>query len=165
MKKDKALRRLRKVHDEIDGLKQLSSDSPQFKTWRRNAGVAIRETFGSDSDHIRDFRGIGFAVSGRSDSEIRKAYIRDLESDAAVLQSMIDEVNEYWEDEGEVSGSSDSCSGLRTSGVVLENIASLGSDYLRTKLPSGSHYLRMSADYLRRAHLVENDAGSPPDAA
>ena len=50
------------------------------------------------------------------------------------------------------------CSGLRTSGVVLENIAVLGSDYLRTKRPFGSHYMRMSADYLRRAHLVENDA-------
>ena len=37
------------------------------------------------------------------------------------------------------------CSDLRTSGVVLENIADLGSDYLRTKRPLGSHYLRMSA--------------------
>ena len=38
-----------------------------------------------------------------------------------------------------------SCSDLRTSDVVLENIADLGSDYLRTKRPLGSHYLRMSA--------------------
>ena len=37
------------------------------------------------------------------------------------------------------------CSDLRTSGVVLENIAIFGSDYLRTKRPLGSHYLRMSA--------------------
>ena len=37
------------------------------------------------------------------------------------------------------------CSDLRTSGVVLENIAVFGSDYLRTKRPLGSHYLRMSA--------------------
>ena len=43
------------------------------------------------------------------------------------------------------------CSDLRTSGVELENIAVFGSDYLRTKRPLGSHYLR-------RAHLVENDA-------
>ena len=50
------------------------------------------------------------------------------------------------------------CSDLRTSGVELENIAVFGSDYLRTKRPLGSHYLRMSAHYLRRAHLVENDA-------
>ena len=38
------------------------------------------------------------------------------------------------------------CTGLRTSDVVLENIADFGSDYLRMKLPLGSHYLRMSAD-------------------
>ena len=37
------------------------------------------------------------------------------------------------------------CSDLRTSDVVLENIAVFGSDYLRTKRPLGSHYLRMSA--------------------
>ena len=37
------------------------------------------------------------------------------------------------------------CSDLRTSGVELENIAVFGSDYLRTKWPLGSHYLRMSA--------------------
>ena len=37
------------------------------------------------------------------------------------------------------------CSDLRTSDVVLENIAVFGSHYLRTKRPLGSHYLRMSA--------------------
>ena len=52
------------------------------------------------------------------------------------------------------------CSDLRTSTVVLENITVFGSDYLRMKLPLGSHYLRMSADYLRRAHQVENEAAA-----
>ena len=37
------------------------------------------------------------------------------------------------------------CGDLRTSDIVLENIAIFGSDYLRTKRPLGSHYLRMSA--------------------
>ena len=50
------------------------------------------------------------------------------------------------------------CSGLRTSVVVLENIANPGSDYLRMKQPLGSHYLRMSTDYLRLAHRIENEA-------
>ena len=49
------------------------------------------------------------------------------------------------------------CSDLRTSGAVLENITSLGSDYLRMKRCLGSHYLRMSANYLRRAHMIENE--------
>ena len=41
--------------------------------------------------------------------------------------------------------STNNCSDLKTSAVVLENIAVFGSDYLRMKLPLGSHYLRMSA--------------------
>ena len=60
---------------------------------------------------------------------------------------------------------SDMCSGLSTSAVVLENSGILGSDYLRMEPPLGSHYLRMSADYLRRAHPVENDVECPPGAA
>ena len=99
-KKGKALERLRKALDEIAELKQLSTDSPQFKKWLRDTRVAITNTFVSDLDHINDFEDVQFFPF--------PYYARGLESAAAILESMIDEINEYWEDESEVSRSSDS---------------------------------------------------------
>ena len=78
----------------------------------------------------------------------------------AETHRLLIQLNRGWKDEngGFLLFFNSTCSDLRTSGVELENIAVFGSDYLRTKRPLGSHYLRMSAYYLRRAHLVENDA-------
>ena len=103
-KKGKALERLRKALDEITEVKQLSTDSPQFQKWRRDTRVAITNTFGSDSEHIADFGAVRFFSFSTTAQE---AYARGLESATAVLESMIDEINEYWEDESEASQSSD----------------------------------------------------------
>ena len=101
--KAKAIERLRKVLDEIPELKQLRNDSPQFKKWRRDTGVAITNTFSSDSNHIADFGSVQFFpnVFNASDSEVQEAYAQGLESAKAILESMIDEIEEYWEDENQ----------------------------------------------------------------
>ena len=100
-KKGKALERLRKALDEIAEVKQLRLDSPQFKKWRRDTRIAITNTFGRESSHIKDFeRQIFPYVNGASVPEV-------CESAKAILESMIDEINEYWEDESEASQSSD----------------------------------------------------------
>ena len=101
--KAKAIERLRKTLDEIPELKQLRNDSPQFKKWRRNTRVTITNTFGSDSNHIAEFINVNYIlfVIGASDSEHQKAYARGLESAKAILESMIDEIEEYWEDENQ----------------------------------------------------------------
>lgn len=109
-KKGKALQRLRKALDEIAELKELSTDSPQFKKWRRDTRVAITNTFGSGSDHIKDFEAVRyFSLSVYSSaSRDQEVYAQGLRSAAAILESMIDEINEYWEDEDGASRSSDS---------------------------------------------------------
>lgn len=106
-KKGKAIERLRKVLDEIAELKQSSWGSPQFDRWHRNARTAITKTFGIESSHVEDFNSVWLTfVIG--DTEHQETYVHSLESAAAVLQSMIDEINEYWEDESGTSRSSDS---------------------------------------------------------
>ena len=102
-KKDKALERLRKALDEIPELKQLRNDSPQFEKWRRDTRVAITKTFGNDSNHIADFENVQFFpnVFNAYDSELQEAYAQGLESAKAILESMIDEIEEYWEDENQ----------------------------------------------------------------
>ena len=100
--KAKALERLRRALDAIPKLKNLRRNSSEFKKWRRNTEVAIIKTFGSDSSHISTFKNIRFSpgalFAGMSNSAFQKAYARGLESVAPILESMIEEIEEYWED-------------------------------------------------------------------
>lgn len=105
--KTTAIERLRKVLDAVPELKRLSFGSPEFKKWRRDVQVAITHTFGTDSSHGTDFSNVSYTLmaysSGIPDSEYQAAYVRGLESAASVLQSMIDEIEEYWEEDEQPS--------------------------------------------------------------
>ncbi len=109
--KSKAIERLTRARKEIPKLKNLSTFSPEFEKWRRNTEVAIENTFGKEDRHIEDFTNVhdSFSVvsSGTSDYEFQQRYEEDLESADSVLESMIEEIEEYWEDEdgAEVSSS------------------------------------------------------------
>ncbi len=105
MNKAKAIERLGKVLNEVPELKKISN-SPQFDKWLRNAQLAITNTFGNESRHITDFNEAIESLNPAlglftHDSEFQ-AYIRGLERAAAILESMIEEIGEYWE-EGEKS--------------------------------------------------------------
>ena len=111
-KKAKSIGRLRKVLDKVPELKMLRRQSPEFNKWRRNALVAIANTFGSESSHIGDFKSIHYSLmaftSGTPESRFEAAYRQGLDSAASVLESMIDEIEEYWEEDEESSKTSDS---------------------------------------------------------
>lgn len=128
--KTKAIERLRKVLDEIPELKTLSSHlsnfplppmspvakelpsvSPEFKRWHRNAQVTLRNTFGDKSSQLNDFNQISYSPVSTGhflpDSKwFRHAYVKALESAASLLESMIEEIKEYWEDEKQTTSSS-----------------------------------------------------------
>ena len=96
------LGRLQRVLDQIPALKQLKHGSVDFKKWHRDTEVAITNAFGESSDHAKKFRAIyffSFVISEfDSDRLDQQAYVSGLESADALLQSLIDEVEEYWED-------------------------------------------------------------------
>ena len=110
-KKAKSIERLRKVLDKVPELKTLQGHSPEFEKWRRNAQVAIANTFGSESSHVADFKKIRYSLMAMTtdtpDSDFEAAYRRGLDSAASVLESMIDEITEYWEEDEESSKTSD----------------------------------------------------------
>lgn len=103
--KAQAIKRLRKALDAIPALEGLDTDSPEFKRWRRSTEIAITNTFGDESRHIREFYNIGYFSSfaspppGKED----KTYLRGLKSATALLQSMIEEVEEDWEEDTEAA--------------------------------------------------------------
>lgn len=101
--KAKAIARLQKALDAIPELKQLPrrTSSPEFTKWHRNTRVAIVNTFSEDSRHMQDFDAIHYSPMWAPSSESAKhdIYVGGLDSAAAVLESMIEEIKEYWEEE------------------------------------------------------------------
>ena len=101
--KTKAIERLQKALDEISELRKLQRNSQEFEKWRRNTEVAIRYTFGNDSRHVEDFSDIRFSLpmytNVTPDYEFQQAYLRGLDSSKSILDSMIEEIEEYWEED------------------------------------------------------------------
>ena len=101
--KSLAKERLQKVLDEIPKLKNLKYDSPQFTRWKRNIRVTVTNAFGESSPHIKDIENIQSSLwmfsAFISEFDNQESYVEGLEHATAILQSMLDEVEEYWEEE------------------------------------------------------------------
>ena len=98
--KSRAIDRLERVLDEIPSLKQIPRGSQEFTKWRRSAGLAIRYAFPDSDEHIQSFEGIRYSLmaftAGTPDSAFQNAYVSGLNAAEAILESMIEEIEEYW---------------------------------------------------------------------
>ena len=104
--KSKAIERLRRALDAIAALKQIPRHSPNFEKWQRDTQINITHTFGDESRHIQDFNNVDYWSWNTQESSQQRAYLSGLDSAASVLESMIEEIEEYWEDENQLSPSS-----------------------------------------------------------
>lgn len=107
MNKVKALEKLRERAESLKALTNSVSESgdPEFKKWRRDTEVALERIFGQDTRHIRDFKGISFTPSAFSMDNPDPAFARALRSGMAsteaLLRSMAEEIEEYWDEAGD----------------------------------------------------------------
>lgn len=92
--------------DGIQALRLQPSDSVAFQQWQRNTREAIRNCFASHSPeaHVEDFEKIRFrpnvAIRGdqaRNERLSRQAVNDGLDSATALLKSLLDEIEMYWE--------------------------------------------------------------------
>ena len=101
--KAKAIERLQKLVDEIPKLKSLQPHTAVFEKWQRDVETAINYIFGGDPKHLQDFEEInyspGLMYSGDDDPVYQQAYLEGLGSARAVLESMKDEIKEFWEED------------------------------------------------------------------
>ena len=101
--KDRSIKRLQGALDAISALKLKRKDSPQFEKWRRDTTVAITNTFREKPHYVIHFRNIRFTPStvfaGMGNAEYHADYARGLDSATSLLESMIDEIREYWADD------------------------------------------------------------------
>ena len=100
--KAQAKQRLQKALHGIPVLKteRRRTSSQQFEKWWRDTEIAIVATFGDKGRHVKDFRESRYPIRIytriSSEQELQNNYLNMLDSLAMVLQSMIDEVEEYW---------------------------------------------------------------------
>ena len=101
--KSKAIERLKRARAEIPRLKDLPRFSTEFEKWHRNTEIAIERTFGKEGRHIKDFTSVSYSLSivgtNTPDYKFQQRYKGGLESADTRLESMIEEIEEYWEDE------------------------------------------------------------------
>ena len=71
--------------------------------------MAIAHTFGENTLHVKDFKSISFSLiaftTSTPNSEFRRAYVGGLKYAGSILESMIEEIQEYWEDDHSESAS------------------------------------------------------------
>ena len=98
--KAKALERLDKTLKQLWNLDPASQWPPEFEKWERNATLAIDNVFGEGSPQSNEFlKKIPRQNEFLDDSGNFYGYGRGLRSLSSLLESMIEEVSEYWEDE------------------------------------------------------------------
>ncbi len=102
--KNYALNKLSRAIDAIEAMRQMRYDHPEFDKWRRYTLASIARIFGKESPNAPNFQYIPYRPSiiqvGKTlPAEFQEAYVEGLGIAKARLESMIVEVNEYWDDD------------------------------------------------------------------
>lgn len=100
--KEKAAEKIAALIERIDELQKIERGSAQFKKWIRDTQVALEHIFGKESRHLTDFNQIRYSLGAFSRStpehKFQQRYVEGLENARHVLVSMIEEIQEYWEE-------------------------------------------------------------------
>ena len=101
MGKTEAIRRLNDALSTARALQypDYNTDAPEFEKWYRGTRIAIKYIFG-DEDHVNEFYGLDLSFRILSDNSERERirYFNGLKSAIALLESMMDEIKNYWPD-------------------------------------------------------------------
>ena len=103
MKKEDAIEKLKRQIGLMDNLKSKPRFSQDFTKWRRETEIAIERIFGDDTRHIKEFKNISYSLFGTikgSNQQFleRKFFIEGLDNSCTILESMIQEIEDYWDD-------------------------------------------------------------------
>jgi predicted nucleotide-binding protein len=150
--KNKAVERLEKALSGIPHLKTLYWDSSEFKKWKRGTQVAIKHVFGDDSTHLSEFLGVHYASAVLADflsmgDKQKRDYLDGLDAVEALLNSMMDEIKEYWEDEEAVEEEID----------IADFLESISKEKFPLHLSEPKEHVRLATELINENFLE----GSP----
>jgi len=102
--KKEAVEKLKRQQSFIDDMLCENHESPKFKKWQRDTGVAIKKIFGDEREQYLRFINIRYRrvtswVEARRGVSHTGQYQKGLEEARNLLQSFINEIEEYWQDE------------------------------------------------------------------
>ncbi len=102
--KENAIKKIETLTSQIESLKNIKRFSSEFEKWQRDTEIALEYIFGQDSRHVKDFNDINYSMSvwtnTTPDSVFQDRYTKGLETAEAILSSMVNEIQEYWEEDG-----------------------------------------------------------------
>jgi len=103
MNKTAAIKKLEELKEIATTLISKDRGSQEFKKWHRDTEVALERIFGENTRHIKDFNGIRYSLrafgSSTPDYKFERAYQNGVKTAITIIDSFIDEINEYWEKE------------------------------------------------------------------
>lgn len=101
MEKSNAISKLSSLVDRANALKLKTGNSQVIVKWKRDADAAIRNIFGIDSHHIKEFESLNYSLSSITEEELLLGFQSSdeiLGSSITFLESMSDEITEYWDE-------------------------------------------------------------------
>jgi len=100
MTRDEAKAKLIRQRDQIQTVMGCTTSSPEFKKWRRDTELAIAHIFGEGTRHLKDFTSLNYTPFSFSlyepEPAFRDACQSGLIGARGILDSMISEIDEYW---------------------------------------------------------------------
>lgn len=93
------IRRLKQQISRIKDVQAAGRASPEFKKWRRDNEVVIERIFGEGTRHTMDFKKIqyspGVITCNTPPEEYERRFQKGLQEAGLILQSFIEEIQEY----------------------------------------------------------------------
>lgn len=101
--KSRSIARLQRQIAAIEHLRESYGEWDAFKSWHRDTEVVIERIFGTTRRHLKDFDDVRYypmiSTGLTTDDDYRQRYQSGLNSAAAVLESFIREIEEFWDEE------------------------------------------------------------------
>ncbi|MFC6380284.1 hypothetical protein [Psychrobacter glacincola] len=105
MKKQDAIEKLESLIERAQSLKNKTRFESDFEKWKRDTLVTIGYIFGEESNQKIDFSkvrySLRYATGNTTSSDTQKVYEKGITSAMTILQSMRDEVKEFWKESKE----------------------------------------------------------------
>ncbi|MDY2795680.1 hypothetical protein ACEE49_00165 [[Pasteurella] aerogenes] len=102
MNKLEAINKIEKLIQRAILLKSIEIFSEDFNKWKRDASVTLGYIFGKNSQQQREFNCIQYSPSivtyFTTNDIYQNCYIDGIKSAIAILESMISEIREFWDD-------------------------------------------------------------------
>jgi len=107
MNKQIAISQLQDQINKIRVVRATRRFGASFTKWRRDTVVVISQVFGGDEKHIRDFISITYGNQDlpyipdtAEEATHQRVYEEGLEHAESIINSCIDEIKRYWEENG-----------------------------------------------------------------